>query len=695
MSVGVPSSSSAAGRLAATGLALALVGQAGAEQPSEREVMFQRYIAFPSMLRGGVVEANWTSDGSSFWYAEESSGETRYYLVDPKADSPVSILATPPDSARRSQVESSVARPGEIESPDGGRFASVQDHNLWVRAGGESDGVQVTEDGEVDYEWVISRHSWVKGFWSGTGAQWSPDSRRLALKKVDGRTVEDLPFVRFLEDGAPLGWTRFARAGEPTFRTELWVLDLDSGERVQLETGSEPDQRLEILAWQGDEVLVVRLNRRHTRLDLLGVNATTGRSRVLFAEERPTYVVGAGHEFEEGLLTPLPDGDRFIWRSERDGWKHFYLYDFDGNLIRQLTHGEFPVLSVETLDGDWLYYTARSAERPYDRHLYRVRLEGGEGSRLTEATGSHVVEFSPSKEYFLDTHSDLDRPPAVDLRRADGSLVANLAQTSMEDLEGLPWIPPEEFVVKALDGETDLYGVLFRPWDFDPAARYPVVEYIYNGPQSSLRAFRSPFTAQRVLRALAQLGFIVFVADGPGSPERGRDFHEAAFGRYGRFEIPEHVGILRQLAASRPYMDLDRVGIVGHSHGGYLALRALLTEPDIYHVGWAMSPDVDFFHDAHFYFEPYLGFPRDNPQAYEEGSNLRLAANLRGKLMISVGTEDYGAYPGAMKMVGELIRLRKEHDLVLLPGAEHDSAGANATYELDAGVRFLVEHLKP
>lgn len=679
--------------------ALLLTPIPGRAEPvsSERALVFQQYLELPARLGGGVIEPTWMPDGSRFWYARETAGALRFYRVDPTSDPIVSRIPGPTEDDEAHADKLSLARPGERVSPDGRLFASVEDHNLFLRSAAQSEPFQITADGEPDDEWIIARDTWVKGFWSGTGAMWSPDSRRLALKRVDGRAVEDLPYIRFLTPETPLGWNRFPRPGDPTFQTELWVVDVNSAKRLRLDTGQAADQRLEILGWResSDEVLFVRLNRRHTKLELLAASATTGTSRVLLTEERDTYVVGAGHGFEEDLLTPLPDGKRFIWRSERDGFRHFYLYDFEGTLIRRLTRGDFPVLGIEALDERWLYFTGRSVERPYDKYLYRVGLDGAGLTRLTHAPGSHDIAFSPSGEYFLDTHSSLDRPPAVDLRRADGTLVETLSSARLEHLDDLPWAPPEEFILKALDGKSDIYGVIFKPWDFDPSRKYPVVEYIYNGPQESLRAFEEPFTAQRVLRAIAQLGFVVFLADGPGTPERGVAFHEAAFGRYGTFEIPEHVEILRKLARNRPYLDLDRVGIVGHSHGGYLALRAMLTEPDVYRVGISMSPGVDLFSDLHFYFEPYLGLPDENPSAYEEGSNLRLAKNLRGNLLLIVGTEDYGRYAGTMRMVAELIRFGKPHDLILLPAAGHNASGANADYELQAIVRYLVEHLEP
>lgn len=742
--------SSRLGVIAILGIAVNM-GLARAQETtqSDREVMFQRYLEFPSLIEGGSIEPNWMADGVSFWYADVTSDHTVFYKVDPEANSiaPIfdtqrlrealtTILGRPPrgqgipfsditfvdGEAVKFTVEDRqfvlhldtyaiglplpqthdettefVSRPGEVGTPDGRLFALVKDHNLWLRSGSEDDGVQVTKDGEANYEWIVTPDVWAKGFWTGTGAKWSADGGTLALKKVDGRRVEKLPVVRFLKPDDALEWVRFPRAGDPTFQTELYVLDVDSRELVRLETGPEPDQRLELLGWrdQNAEVLFLRLNRGHTSLDLLAADPRTGSSRVILTETRDTYVVGAGHGFEQDRLTILPDGERFIWKSERDGWDHFYLYDFDGRPIRRLTHGKFPVLEVVALDGDWFYFTGRSEERPYDKYLYRVRLDGTGLTRLTEAPGSHEIEFSPSKEYFLDTHSSLERPPAVDLRRADGSLIRTLSEANIEALDELRWTPPEMFVAKALDGRTDLYGVLYKPYDFDASKKYPVIEYIYNGPQMSLMAFRAPFTSQRQLRAIAQLGFIVFIADGPGTPERGKAFHDAAYMRKGQFEIPEHINILEQLAERFPYVDLDHVGIIGHSAGGYLVLRAMLTEPEVYHVGIAMAPDVDLFHDNHFYFEPVMGLPQDNPEGYEKASNLLLAANLQGKLLMIVGSEDYGVYPGTMKMVAEFIRHGKQHDLIVLPGQGHDPTGESADYELKAASRYFVEHLEP
>lgn len=384
--------------------------------------------------------------------------------------------------------------------------------------------------------------------------------------------------------------------------------------------------------------------------------------------------------------------------SERDGWEHLYLYSIDGTLIRRLTEGTFPVVKVVAVDekGGWVYFTAHGdRQRPYDAYLYRVNLAGKDFKRLTEAPGQHEIQFAPSKQFFSDSYSNLDRPPVVELRRADGTLLQTLARANIDALKELGWKPPEEFVVKAADGVTDLYGILYKPYDFDPNKKYPVIERIYAGPQIAYVHRRFTDVGDPNLYALAQLGFIVFMVDGRGTPERGKAFQDVGYGNFGRHEIPDHVAALKQVAATRPYMDLSRVGIFGHSWGGYFALRALLLAPDVYHVAIASAPAVDVAFEE--YYEPYMGLPQKNKEGYEYGSSLRLAGNLKGKLLLIHGTSDINVpFSHTMKMVETLIRAGKPYDLIVLPEIPHGFiTGTSYRYWRDAIRHYFQEHLKP
>lgn len=298
-----------------------------------------------------------------------------------------------------------------------------------------------------------------------------------------------------------------------------------------------------------------------------------------------------------------------------------------------------------------MYFTANGdPQRPYDTHLYRVTPEGKEFTRLTEAPGQHSLVFTPSNKFYLDTHSNLDRPPVIELRKADGTLLQVLSKANIDSLTALNWQPPEEFKAKAADGVTDLYGVLYKPLDYDPGRKYPVIETIYGAPYFT--TVGREFSRGHSMQHMAESGFIVFAVDARGTPERGKRFLDVVYKNWGKHEIADHVTVLKQLAAERPYMDLSRVGITGGSAGGYFTVRALLQAPDVYHVGVARASVVDFRLGAAMGVEPYMGLPEDNGVGYEYASNLNLAPNLRGKLLLVHGTHDKNTTLGPiMKLV--------------------------------------------
>lgn len=337
---------------------------------------------------------------------------------------------------------------------------------------------------------------------------------------------------------------------------------------------------------------------------------------------------------------------------------------------------------------------ANAEDRPYDTHLYRTDLSGGGLKRLTEAPGEHAIQFCPSKRYFVDTHSSNTRPPVSELRSAEGELLLELASSRTAELEAIGWTPPEEFIAKADDGSTDLYGVLFKPRGFDPNEQYPVIDFIYAGPFTTTvpNSYAPLSTIVNRAAGMAQLGFVTFILDCRGTTERGKAFQDASYGRIGQIEIPDHVAVLKQLAAERPYMDLDRVGICGASWGGYFALRGMLTAPDVFHVGVALCPgDLT---EAQAINEPYMGLPQDNPEGYAAGSNPALAANLKGKLLMIHGTADRNApFSTTMRMAPALIRAGKIHDLAVIPQADHYFAGLYQRYAMERMISYFKEHL--
>jgi dipeptidyl aminopeptidase/acylaminoacyl peptidase len=350
--------------------------------------------------------------------------------------------------------------------------------------------------------------------------------------------------------------------------------------------------------------------------------------------------------------------------------------------------------------GGWIYFTAPiDAARPYDRHGRRVRFDGSGLATLTQAEGEHRIALSPTKEWIVDLHASLGEGAVTELRRADGRLVRVLARADTSAYATVPHRAPRPFVVKAADGTTDLHGVLFVPFDFDSTKRYPVVEFIYQG-MHSITAPKSIYAAgtcdvSMCPHPLAQLGFVTFVVDGRGTPGRGKAFQDAAWHAVGRYETADHVGALRQLAASRPWMDLGRVGIVGYSFGGYFAMRALLQAPGVYAAGVVGAPVTEFESATPGVIEPYLGPLAENRASYEYASNLRLADSLRARVLLIHGTADVNApFSQTMKMVNTLTKAGKPYDLIVLPEEDHMSVGFGSEYALERMKRYLIEHLQ-
>ena len=748
------------------GVMLTVVLAAQETAQPEREAMYSRYLDFASYVTGGSVEPHWMADGSSFWYAEGAPENTVIHRVDPQANTQVPLFDTvrlrqavapllgdePPyqglpfeeftfigdgegtveftvaDRAFILQLDSYVVTPSpaesqeekshlipqiarsypydrrelvEVLSPDGRWFASLKDDDLWLRSPADGREVQLTTDGTEDYQWGS------REYYSPNWASWSPDSSKLAVRKVDLRQVPKLPIVHWLGPVEEVEWIHLSYdrpAGGPMRQTELFIVDISSKRRMRVDTGREPDQALNLLGWRPDgaEVLFLRSFRDKKTMDLMAADALTGSSQIIVREAQETFVMGGWDSSGGGgHVHFFEDGERVLWLSERDGWKHLYLYDLEGHLLRRLTEGIWPVVRIIDVDehAGWVYFTAHAdPQRPYDTHLYRVSLEGGPLTQLTEGSGQHAVQIAPSKRFFLDTHSSVERAPVVELRRVDGTLVRTLSEANIDALRReLQWSPPEEFVVKAADGKTDLWGVLYKPYDFDLNRKYPVIEFADPNPGwTTVQRHFSPGAGWpgrrppwRLLpQALAQLGFITFAVDGRGTPERGKAFQDVIYWDRGHQEIPDHAATLRELAEERPYMDLDRVGIYGGAGGGYTAIRALLVAPDVYHAAAALAPEVDLSEQWH---EWYMGLPQENPEGWRNVSNTRLASNLEGKLLLIHGTSAFVGVSNTMKMVAALIQANKPFDLIVTP----EEGIISGRYRLEAVRRYFEEHLKP
>ncbi|MGH9364117.1 MAG: DPP IV N-terminal domain-containing protein [Thermoanaerobaculia bacterium] len=722
---------------------------------SERDAMYYRYLDFASYVKGGSITPHWMADGSSFWYTEGAPANTVIWKVNPKANTKTPLFDTarlrrsltpllqhePPyqglpfeeftfvgaekavqfpvegkdfilqlgtyaitRTTALSEQEKSRLIPQatrrdpygywpdvlEVLSPDRRWFAGMKDYNLWLRSTYDGRSVQVTTDGVKDYEWH-------EGYPS-IQPKWSPDSLKLAVNKMDFRGTPRIPVVHYLKRTQEVDWVYYPKAGERRAQSELYIVDVLSKRQVRVNVAEEPGPRPLVWRLDGSELLFLKVARYGKELELMAADPATGAARRVLMETDP---MGVSFPFRqpETMITLLADGKRFIWTSGRDGWNHLYLYGLDGTLIRRLTQGTFPVVRVAGVDekAGWVYFTAQAdLQRPYDTHLCRTNLEGQGFHQLTDALGQHEIRFAPSKEFFLDTHSTVDRPPVVEIRRVDGTLLQTVSKADIGALMSeLNWRPPEEFVVKAADAKTNLYGVLYKPYAFDSNKKYAILQIVYNAPGFAVvpRTFTDPNGTFH--QAEAQWGYVVVIVDGRGTGGRGKAFQDFVYGQIGRWEIADQLAALKQLADERPFMDLTRVGVFAASYGGFMAIRAMLLAPDVYRVGVAISPITEM--SEHWRNEIMLGPPESNREGYGYASNLRFAGNLKGKLLLIHGTSDVDVpISHTMKMAEALIRAGKPFEMLILPEQPHGFSGGSGAYVWHEAIRrYFQEHLTP
>ena len=589
----------------------------------------------------------------------------------------------------------------EAMSPDGKWIATVRNNNLALRATIDGQEVPVTDDGTDADFWDVEAALW---------QPWSPSSEQIAVIRQHADGMPTIPTIKWLKPLEEVREVITIPAGANLYRSELHLLDIHARQPRHVDMGDNTDHYLRVLTWlpDGSELIVARYNRVLSSVELLAVDAVTRAVRTVMTEASETFLTNH-HEAiwaaETGFFL-LPDGSGFIWNSERSGWDHLYHYDMNGRLVRRLTSGDWPVKDVVRVDQEngWVYFTGHGDQsRPYDTHLYRVGLDGRGFAQLTEGKGQHNASISPSAEYFVDAFSNVDAPPRTELRRADGSLVRMLGEADIGRLEAFGFVAPEEHVVKAADGETDLWVTMHFPNDFDPERKYPVVEYIYAGPQTVWRPMDfgddlGPFGALlgrsvNFPRALAQLGMLVVILDGRGTPERSKAFHDTVYMNWGQFEIDDHAGAIRQLGERLPYMDLDRVGVMGASWGGHFTFRAMTQAPDLYKVGISEVPG---YSSRRFtLYEVYLGMPQENKAAYDAADALALAPLLKGELLQVGGINDTGTQADLFQMTEQLIRLGKQHRMMIYPDTGHGAMGKTGEFNMELKKRFLVEMLKP
>ena len=579
--------------------------------------------------------------------------------------------------------------PNSVRSPDSSRAAYIHDYNLWVMNLSTGKETQLTFDGMKDFGYATDNAGWVKS--DRPVLIWSPDSKRIATFQQDERGVGEWYLVQTRVGHPVLEQWHYPLPGDSIITTiQRVIVAVDTPKVIRLRM--PPDQhrstvcdhvlcggRWADVEWSPDatQLLFVSTARDHKHEWVRVADARTGAVRDLFDETSAT-------QFESGFnrvnWRPLWTTHQLLWFSERDDWGHLYLYDLaTGKLLSRITSGAWAVLQVLQVNEQsrtiWFTAAGREPGDPYFRRLYSVRFDGSRLTLLTPEDADHDVTLSPSGRYFIDNYSRPDVPPVTVVRDAAGKLRLTPERADITRLVATGWKPPIPITVKARDGKTDLYGLLFRPTQFDSTRKYPIVNNIYPGPQTGSVGGRSFSAARGDAQALAELGVVVVQIDAMGTPMRSKAFHDAYYGNMGDNGLPDQIAAMQQLAQRFAWIDLDRAGIYGHSGGGFAAADAILRYPDFFKVAVSEAGNHDnreYEDDWGERYQALLVRQPDGSTNYDNQANQLLAKNLRGKLLIAYGTTDNNVPPdNSLLLVDALIKANKDFDLLALPNRRH------------------------
>jgi len=607
-----------------------------------------------------------------------------------------------------------------IVSPDKTREAFIRDWNLWVRDLATGKETRLTTDGVKDFGYATDNAGWIHT--KRAVLNWSPDSKRIATYQQDQRGVGEMVTVSTQVGHPKLDAWKYPLPGDQkVFMIEPVVIDVASRKVVRLKL--PPQQRLSSLCddiscssdghWDdlkwapdGKTLAMVNSSRDRKQVWYRVADADTGAVRTAFDEKVATYYESG---MEHANWRYLPESHEAVWPSERNDWQNLYLYDTNtGKELHPITTGNGNVIDVLHLDRRarelWFTGTGRvPGVNPYYRQFWKVGLDGGKPVLLTPEDADHTISMSPDGKTFVDSWSTPTTPPVTVLRSAaDGHVIATVAKADIARLKAAGWVPPVPFTVKARDGKTNLYGLMFKPTHFDPSKKYPVIDYVYPGPQIGSVRGRSFLPSRGDNQALAELGFIVVALDGMGTPWRSASFHHTWYGDMGDNTLPDQVKGIQELAQRYPWIDVNRVGIWGHSGGGNTTADAMFRYPDFFKVGWAESGNHDNRNYENDWGEKYQGLlvtNKDGTTSYDNQANQDMAKNLKGRLMLVHGTIDDNVPIGETYLVADaLIKANKDFDLLIIPNVHHGYAAATpyaTRRRWDYFVRYLAGDTPP
>lgn len=589
----------------------------------------------------------------------------------------------------------------QVVSPDGKKAAFIKDYNLWVRDVVTKQETQLTTDGVKNFGYATDNAGWTSS--DAPILLWSPDSKKIATNKQDERNVGDMYLVTTNVGHPSLRAWKYPLPGDKEIAMIRHVIiEVDQPKTIVLQippdahrSSFQDDISMEDENWSADgsQLAFISTSRDHKNEKVRLADAATGAVREVFQETVPT-------QYESGWGSAnwkfMPKSNEILWFSERDNWGHLYLYNAStGKLKNQVTKGDWVVTKIIKVDekSRVIYFMAdgREPENPYFSQLCKIGFDGKHFELLTPESGNHTVALSPDGKYFIDTYSKPNLPPVMVLRDLNGKLILNLEKTDVSRLAATGWHPVTPITIKAQDGKTDLYGLLFSPTNLDAQKKYPVIDYIYPGPQGGGVGSWSFAASRGDHQALAELGFVVVVIEGTSNPLRSKSFHDMSYGNMSDNTLPDQIAGIRQLAQKYTYIDTNRVGIWGHSGGGFATATAMFKYPDFFKVGISESGNHDNRNYEDDWGERYDGLAENSD--YAAHANELYAKNLKGKLLLAHGLMDNNVPPqNTLLVVEALEKANKDYDLVVFPNSAH-GYGSYSSYMMRRRWDYFVKNL--
>ncbi|MAZ25879.1 MAG: S9 family peptidase [Cytophagaceae bacterium] len=584
-------------------------------------------------------------------------------------------------------------------SPKGNYRAYLNKHDIYLEDTNTTEEAALSTDGAIGYDYA-SYYGWFDEMEGENGerpqhfsVQWSPDEKWLATQAVDVRNAEKMYNLNYNIDSIfkpkVVSYFRGSPGDTTMVMVKPVVYNVETKKEVELNLPTNTHVNAVNIRFADDPQFIYAswADRGFKKQTVKKINLATGEEQLIWQETSPTSI-------DNFYFQPIPEWEKVVVFSEKSGWKQLYLVDENNGDIQALTHGEFVVNDIKHIDkqGKEIYYTASGVEagvNPYLQKLYKVNLKG-KVTLLTPEAGHHGIDFARDGKHFVDEISTVSTATETLLRKAkNGKKLATLTKADASQLMDAGWEAPETFSLMGKDGKTTIYGAFWKPINFDPNKKYPVIDATYTGPHTQRfpKTYREAFYNQ----SWAELGFIIVQIDGLGTAGRSKAFREVSYMNMGD-NLRDHVEAIKYLGEKYAYVDVDRVGIYGHSAGGYDAGHALLAFPEFYKVGVASSGDHDFRMEKAWWPEMYMGYPVN--EKYDAVSNISLAGNLKGKLLLVHGGMDHNVNPsGTYRLVEALVNAGKDFDLLILPSQRHGYTGKANTFFQKKRWNYFIEHL--